>query len=164
MASPPPDRTSKHANAGRHDAGRSQLWHLQGRKSRKRAGGDRQKSCKDGRRCAAAGARPRKPPHLCADHHHSALWEQVVDPATWNVSANRFKRRTSVQVSLLVCWLCRFVTPEELDTLSAYLKDKRARLLRSTADPLAGKCKHLILCLKTANSATDLSCVKLSWK
>uniref|UniRef100_A0A3Q3W0P1 Nuclear receptor coactivator 5 n=1 Tax=Mola mola TaxID=94237 RepID=A0A3Q3W0P1_MOLML len=32
----------------------------------------------------------------------------------------------------------RFVTPEELDSLSAYLKDKRARLLRSTADPLAG--------------------------
>ncbi|TWW62290.1 nuclear receptor coactivator 5 isoform X2 [Takifugu flavidus] len=31
----------------------------------------------------------------------------------------------------------RFVTPEELDTLSAYLKDKRTRLLRSTADPLA---------------------------
>uniref|UniRef100_H3DLP3 Nuclear receptor coactivator 5 n=1 Tax=Tetraodon nigroviridis TaxID=99883 RepID=H3DLP3_TETNG len=30
----------------------------------------------------------------------------------------------------------RFVTPEELDTLTAYLKDKRARLLRSTADPL----------------------------
>lgn len=66
-------------------------------------------------------------------------------------------RRTSVQVSLLVCRLCRFVTPEELDTLSAYLKDKRARLLRSTADPLAGKCKHRILCLKTANSATCLS-------
>uniref|UniRef100_A0A3Q3E9A2 Nuclear receptor coactivator 5 n=1 Tax=Labrus bergylta TaxID=56723 RepID=A0A3Q3E9A2_9LABR len=30
----------------------------------------------------------------------------------------------------------RFVTPEELDSLLAYLKDKRARLLRSTADPL----------------------------
>lgn len=72
-------------------------------------------------------------------------------------------RRTSVQVSLLVCSLCRFVTPEELDTLSAYLKDKRTRLLRSTADPLAGRCKHLILCLKTANSATYLSfCFKLS--
>ncbi|XP_038551774.1 nuclear receptor coactivator 5 isoform X5 [Micropterus salmoides] len=31
----------------------------------------------------------------------------------------------------------RFVTPEELDALLAYLKDKRARLLRSAADPLA---------------------------
>ncbi|XP_069547176.1 nuclear receptor coactivator 5 isoform X4 [Brachyistius frenatus] len=31
----------------------------------------------------------------------------------------------------------RFVTPEELDSLLAYLKDKRARLVRSTADPLA---------------------------
>ncbi|XP_074524720.1 nuclear receptor coactivator 5 isoform X2 [Halichoeres trimaculatus] len=31
----------------------------------------------------------------------------------------------------------RFLTPEELDSLLAYLKDKRARLLRSTADPLA---------------------------
>jgi len=31
----------------------------------------------------------------------------------------------------------RFVTPEELDGLVAYLKDKRARLLRSTADPHA---------------------------
>lgn len=78
---------------------------------------------------------------------------------------NQFKRWASVQVSLLVCWLCRFVTPEELDTLSAYLKDKRARLLRSTADPLAGKCKHRILCLKTANSATYLSfSITLSWK
>ncbi|CAK6952765.1 nuclear receptor coactivator 5 [Scomber scombrus] len=32
----------------------------------------------------------------------------------------------------------RFVTPEELDSLVAYLKDKRARLLRSTAEPHAG--------------------------
>nr|XP_046239080.1 nuclear receptor coactivator 5 isoform X2 [Scatophagus argus] len=31
----------------------------------------------------------------------------------------------------------RFVTPEELDSLIVYLKDKRARLLRSAADPLA---------------------------
>ncbi|XP_050930720.1 nuclear receptor coactivator 5 isoform X3 [Lates calcarifer] len=31
----------------------------------------------------------------------------------------------------------RFVTPEELDSLIAYLKDKRARLVRSTADPLS---------------------------
>ncbi|XP_022060075.1 nuclear receptor coactivator 5 isoform X2 [Acanthochromis polyacanthus] len=31
----------------------------------------------------------------------------------------------------------RFVTPEELDSLIAYLKDKRTRLVRSTADPLA---------------------------
>ncbi|XP_072237828.1 nuclear receptor coactivator 5 isoform X2 [Leuresthes tenuis] len=31
----------------------------------------------------------------------------------------------------------RFLTPEELDSLIAYLKDKRARLVRSTADPLA---------------------------
>ncbi|XP_031594739.1 nuclear receptor coactivator 5 isoform X4 [Oreochromis aureus] len=31
----------------------------------------------------------------------------------------------------------RFVTPDELDSLIAYLKDKRARLVRSTADPLA---------------------------
>ncbi|XP_026161778.1 nuclear receptor coactivator 5 isoform X3 [Mastacembelus armatus] len=31
----------------------------------------------------------------------------------------------------------RFVTPEELDSLIAYLKDKRARLVRSAADPLA---------------------------
>ncbi|XP_044071086.1 nuclear receptor coactivator 5 isoform X2 [Siniperca chuatsi] len=31
----------------------------------------------------------------------------------------------------------RFVTPEELDSLLAYLKDKRARLLRSAAEPLA---------------------------
>lgn len=30
----------------------------------------------------------------------------------------------------------RFVTPEELDSLIAYLKDKRARLLRSAGDPL----------------------------
>lgn len=59
-----------------------------------------------------------------------------------------FKRRASVRVSLLVCWLCRFMTPEELDTLSAYLKDKRARLLRSTADPLAGTSIHPILCVE----------------
>ncbi|XP_071350718.1 nuclear receptor coactivator 5 isoform X3 [Trachinotus anak] len=31
----------------------------------------------------------------------------------------------------------RFVTPEELDGLIAYLKDKRARLVRSAADPLS---------------------------
>ncbi|XP_029358830.1 nuclear receptor coactivator 5 isoform X2 [Echeneis naucrates] len=31
----------------------------------------------------------------------------------------------------------RFVTPEELDSLIAYLKDKRARLVRGTADPLS---------------------------
>ncbi len=43
----------------------------------------------------------------------------------------------------------RFVTPEELDGLIAYLKDKRARLLRSAADPLAGKKKksyyHIVI-------------------
>lgn len=32
----------------------------------------------------------------------------------------------------------RFVTPEELDILIAYLKDKRARLVRPAADPLSG--------------------------
>ncbi|KAK2861816.1 hypothetical protein Q5P01_001349 [Channa striata] len=31
----------------------------------------------------------------------------------------------------------RFLTPDELDGLIAYLKDKRGRLVRSTADPLA---------------------------
>ncbi|XP_070702884.1 nuclear receptor coactivator 5 isoform X2 [Pempheris klunzingeri] len=31
----------------------------------------------------------------------------------------------------------RFVTPEEMDSLIAYLKDKRARLLRSAGDPLS---------------------------
>ncbi|XP_042364284.1 nuclear receptor coactivator 5 isoform X2 [Plectropomus leopardus] len=31
----------------------------------------------------------------------------------------------------------RFVTPEEVDSLIAYLKDKRARMLRTTADPLS---------------------------
>lgn len=39
----------------------------------------------------------------------------------------------------------RFVTPDELDSLIAYLKDKRARLLRSAADPLAGKRKSVAL-------------------
>ena len=37
-----------------------------------------------------------------------------------------------------LCLSDRFLTPEELDGLIAYLKDKRARLVRSTADPLAG--------------------------
>lgn len=37
--------------------------------------------------------------------------------------------------------LCRFVTPDELDGLILYLKDKRARLLRSAADPLTGERK-----------------------
>ncbi|XP_023810722.1 nuclear receptor coactivator 5 isoform X4 [Oryzias latipes] len=32
----------------------------------------------------------------------------------------------------------RFLTPEELDVLIAYLKDKRVRLVRSVGDPLAG--------------------------
>ncbi|XP_063766590.1 nuclear receptor coactivator 5 isoform X3 [Eleginops maclovinus] len=43
----------------------------------------------------------------------------------------------SVLTSITLLSENRFVTPEELDSLIAYLKDKRGRLLRSTADPLA---------------------------
>lgn len=40
--------------------------------------------------------------------------------------------------------LGRFVTPDELDGLILYLKDKRARLLRSAADPLTGERKDAL--------------------
>lgn len=40
--------------------------------------------------------------------------------------------------------LGRFVTPDELDSLILYLKDKRARLLRSAADPLTGERKDAL--------------------
>lgn len=50
-------------------------------------------------------------------------------------------REGRIHQLIFVCSPSRFVTPEELDTLTAYLKDKRARLLRSTADPLTGEGK-----------------------
>ncbi|KAJ4926666.1 hypothetical protein JOQ06_014415 [Pogonophryne albipinna] len=43
----------------------------------------------------------------------------------------------SVLTSITLLSENRFVTPEELDGLIAYLNDKRGRLLRSAADPLA---------------------------
>ncbi|XP_054472772.1 nuclear receptor coactivator 5 isoform X3 [Anoplopoma fimbria] len=42
----------------------------------------------------------------------------------------------SVLTSITLLSENRFVTPDEMDSLIAYLKDKRARLLRSAADPL----------------------------
>ncbi|KAM6947368.1 nuclear receptor coactivator 5 isoform 3-T3 [Lycodopsis pacificus] len=42
----------------------------------------------------------------------------------------------SVLTSITLLSENRFVTPDEMDGLIAYLKDKRARLLRSAADPL----------------------------
>lgn len=50
-------------------------------------------------------------------------------------------------------FLCRFLTPEELDGLIAYLKDKRARLVRPSEDPLAGN--HLIKGLVHINASFD---------
>lgn len=43
----------------------------------------------------------------------------------------------------------RFVTPEELDSFMAYLKDKRARLLRRTGEPLTSELKDLFWWFRT---------------
>ncbi|XP_008278256.1 nuclear receptor coactivator 5 isoform X2 [Stegastes partitus] len=51
--------------------------------------------------------------------------------------ADRESHPISVLTAITLLSENRFVTPEELDSLIAYLKDKRARLVRSTADPLA---------------------------
>ncbi|XP_068615694.1 nuclear receptor coactivator 5-like [Brachionichthys hirsutus] len=51
--------------------------------------------------------------------------------------ADRESHPVSVLTSITLLSENRFVTPDELDGLIAYLKDKRARLLRSTADPLS---------------------------
>ncbi|XP_033482291.1 nuclear receptor coactivator 5 isoform X1 [Epinephelus lanceolatus] len=51
--------------------------------------------------------------------------------------ADRESHPISVLTAITLLSENRFVTPEELDGLIAYLKDKRARLLRNTADPLA---------------------------
>lgn len=45
--------------------------------------------------------------------------------------------------------LKRFVTPDELDSFMAYLKDKRARLLRRTGEPLTSELKDLFWWFKT---------------
>lgn len=41
----------------------------------------------------------------------------------------------------------RFVTPEELDSFMAYLKDKKARLLRRTGEPLTSEWFRTGLCV-----------------
>uniref|UniRef100_A0A0F8CTW0 Nuclear receptor coactivator 5 n=1 Tax=Larimichthys crocea TaxID=215358 RepID=A0A0F8CTW0_LARCR len=51
--------------------------------------------------------------------------------------ADRESHPVSVLTTITLLSENRFVTPDELDSLIAYLSDKRARLLRSTADPLA---------------------------
>ncbi|TKS70707.1 Nuclear receptor coactivator 5 [Collichthys lucidus] len=52
--------------------------------------------------------------------------------------ADRESHPVSVLTTITLLSENRFVTPDELDSLIAYLSDKRARLLRSTEDPLAG--------------------------
>ncbi|TKS70706.1 Nuclear receptor coactivator 5 [Collichthys lucidus] len=51
--------------------------------------------------------------------------------------ADRESHPVSVLTTITLLSENRFVTPDELDGLIAYLKDKRVRLLRNTADPLA---------------------------
>ncbi|XP_068170798.1 nuclear receptor coactivator 5 isoform X2 [Antennarius striatus] len=51
--------------------------------------------------------------------------------------SDRESHPISVLTSITLLSENRFVTPDELDGLIAYLKDKRARLLRSTAEPLS---------------------------
>ncbi|KAE8298296.1 Nuclear receptor coactivator 5 [Larimichthys crocea] len=51
--------------------------------------------------------------------------------------ADRESHPVSVLTTITLLSENRFVTPDELDSLIAYLSDKRARLLRSTAEPLA---------------------------
>ncbi|XP_062262498.1 nuclear receptor coactivator 5 isoform X1 [Platichthys flesus] len=50
----------------------------------------------------------------------------------------------------------RFVTPEELDSLIAYLKDKRVRLVRSSTDPLSAPV-HAAAPADVPSSAAGLS-------
>ncbi|XP_051269571.1 nuclear receptor coactivator 5 isoform X1 [Dicentrarchus labrax] len=50
--------------------------------------------------------------------------------------ADRESHPISVLTTVTLLSENRFITPEELDGLIAYLKDKRARLLRSAAEPL----------------------------
>ncbi|XP_028262145.1 nuclear receptor coactivator 5 isoform X2 [Parambassis ranga] len=56
--------------------------------------------------------------------------------------ADRESHPISVLTPITLLSENRFLTPEELDSLIAYLKDKRARLVRSTADPL-GAVAHV---------------------
>ncbi|XP_062272246.1 nuclear receptor coactivator 5 [Scomber scombrus] len=56
----------------------------------------------------------------------------------------------------------RFVTPEELDSLVAYLKDKRARLLRSTADPHADILSSVLSISSYVDKESRASRFKLS--
>ncbi|XP_013864096.1 nuclear receptor coactivator 5 isoform X2 [Austrofundulus limnaeus] len=51
--------------------------------------------------------------------------------------ADRESHPTSVLTSITLLSENRFLTPEELDRLIAYLQDKRARLVRGSAEPLA---------------------------
>ncbi|XP_061582802.1 nuclear receptor coactivator 5 isoform X2 [Cololabis saira] len=50
---------------------------------------------------------------------------------------DRESHPTSVLTSVTLLSENRFLTPEELDSLIVYLKDKRTRLVRSAGDPLA---------------------------
>ncbi|XP_024126295.1 nuclear receptor coactivator 5 isoform X1 [Oryzias melastigma] len=52
--------------------------------------------------------------------------------------ADRESHPVSVLTAITLLSENRFLTPEELDALIAYLKDKRVRLVRSVSDPLAG--------------------------
>lgn len=61
------------------------------------------------------------------------------------------------KMEFLCLSLARFVTPDELDSLVAYLKDKRARLLRSTGDPLASKRDLVYGGLKNTNNPVSAS-------
>ncbi|KAM6928355.1 LOW QUALITY PROTEIN: nuclear receptor coactivator 5 [Xenentodon cancila] len=51
--------------------------------------------------------------------------------------SDRESHPTSLLTAVTLLSENRFLTPEELDSLIVYLKDKRARLVRSTGDPLA---------------------------
>uniref|UniRef100_A0A8C3A1W0 Nuclear receptor coactivator 5 n=1 Tax=Cyclopterus lumpus TaxID=8103 RepID=A0A8C3A1W0_CYCLU len=57
---------------------------------------------------------------------------------------DRESHPVSVLTSITLLSENRFVTPDEMDTLIAYLKDKRARLLRSAAEPLTGKRNFIL--------------------
>ncbi|MEQ2314146.1 hypothetical protein AMECASPLE_009154 [Ameca splendens] len=68
----------------------------------------------------------------------------------------------SVLTSITLLVENRFLTPEELDSLIAYLKDKRARLVRPSEDPLAAHAASSVAHHDVLPSAAGLAPSSLS--
>uniref|UniRef100_A0A3B3VLF4 Nuclear receptor coactivator 5 n=1 Tax=Poecilia latipinna TaxID=48699 RepID=A0A3B3VLF4_9TELE len=63
----------------------------------------------------------------------------------------------SVLTSITLLAENRFLTPEELDSLIAYMKDKRTRLVRTSEDPLAVNDVHSFIIAQPSHLSTSSS-------